>query len=238
MITRDDLTDAAATGIRFDAGPHRYSAGATELPGVTTVLKQTGVSMDFERLVVEGKLTAEELEEKRALGQAVHAACHYYDEGTLVAGSVDARVEPGLQAWISFRADTGFTPALYETVLWHPGLMFAGTPDRFGLFHNFAQARPRDLHNVDIKLGDPEDAGAEWQTAAYAALLAISLSMRSPWYSALVGALPTYSVQLLPTGRYKLHRYDDTLRRFSEFCSFLTTFRRQHARRQKPAVAA
>jgi hypothetical protein len=236
MITADDFAEATR-GISFDPVTHRYASGAIELPSVTGILKRTGVSLDFEQLVVDGKLTAEELEDKRARGQAAHAAAHYYDEGTLKAGTVDERVQPYLEAWIAFRTETGFTPALFETPLWHPGFLFAGTLDRAGTFTHFDGARPRDLHTVDIKLGDPDDAAAQWQTAAYANLLAINLSPRSPWYSPLIAALPTYSVQLLPTGRYKLSRYDNTLVSYGEFVGFLTTFRRQHARRQK-AVAA
>lgn len=236
MITPADFTEGARN-LRFDPAPHRYYSGLNELTGTTSVLKATGVSMDFEALVTRGFLTAAELAEKRELGHAAHAATHYYDEGSLRAESVDPRVLPRLQAWIDFREATGFVPALLETALWHPSLLLAGMIDRAGRFTKFEGCDPRDLYTVDIKLGDPEDAGAEWQTAAYATMLSVSLSGRSDWYAPLLGARPTYSVELQANGRYKLHRYDRTLAAWSEYVSFLTTFRRQHARRTARVAA-
>lgn len=235
MIGPDDFTPGA-TGIRFTADPHAYYSGAVRLTGTTDVLKGVGVSLDFERLVTEGKVTAEQLVEKRDVGKAAHLATHFYDDGTLVAGSVDGRVEPYLQSWITFRAETGFKPALLETVLWHPGLFLAGTIDRAGCFTQFAGFDPRDLVTVDLKLGDPDDAGAEWQTAAYATMLSLSIRQGSPWWQPLLGARPTVSVQLQANGRYKLRTYLNTLRSWSEYTAFLTTYRRQHARRMAVAV--
>lgn len=233
MITPDDFTEGARN-LRFDEGPHTYFAGMAELTGTTSVLKGVGVSLDFEQLVEKKLLTAAQLAEAREKGKAAHAATHYYDEGSLKAGSVDPRIEPYLESWIGFRKATGFKPALLETPLWHPGLLLAGTIDRAGMFEGFEGCDPRDLYTVDIKLGDPDDAGAQWQTASYATMLALSIAQRSPWYSALLGVRPRYSVKLLETGKPgKLHRYDNTLQDWAEFCAFLTTFRRQHARRRQ-----
>lgn len=231
MITPDDFTPGAL-GIRFDPEPHRYYSGPIELLGTTTVLRLAGVSMDFERLVTDKLLTATELAEKRELGKAAHAATHFYDEGTLQADTVDPRVAPYLESWIGFREATGFVPALLETVLWHPGQMLAGTIDRAGKFTKFEGCDPRDLYTVDIKLGDPDDAGAEWQTACYATMLSLSLRRSSAWYQPLLATRPCYSVRLQANGRYKLSRYDHTLTAWAEFCAFVTTVRRQHARRR------
>jgi hypothetical protein len=236
MITADDFT-IQSRGIRFEPEPHRYYSGATELVSVTTILKGAGVSLDFERLVADGKVSAEQLAIKRDLGKAAHAATHYYDEDALVAGTLDRRAEPFLESWIAFRRDTGFTPALLETVLWHPGLFIAGTIDRAGTFTHFAGCDPHDLYTVDIKLGDPEDAGAEWQTAAYATMLSLAIDRHSPWWSPLLAARPTFSVRLQESGRYKLATYPNTLRAWSEYQAFVTTYRRQHSRRLAVAHA-
>lgn len=228
--------NGVARAVAYDPNGHRYTAGASALDHVTGILRGVGVSVDFERLVAEGKVTAAQLEEKRALGQAAHAATHYYDDNTLVAGSVDPRVEPYLQAWMHFRQVTGFVPALLETALWHPGLLIGGTLDRAGTFTSFVDADPRDLHTVDIKLGEPDDAAARWQTAAYAEFLALSLAPGFPGLDNIKMRMrKRYSVQLLPSGHYKLHVYADVINDWLEFCAFVTTFRRQAVRRREVA---
>jgi hypothetical protein len=232
-----DFNPLAST-VRFFEDGHRYVAGSIALPSVTQILRGCGISTDFDALVREGKLKAAELAEKRELGRAVHAAAHYYDEGALVRTGLDPRIEPYLQAWVDFREQTGFTPALLETPLWHPGHLVAGQIDRAGYFARFAGADPEDLNTVDIKLGSPEDAAAEWQTAAYAEMLAVSLApigesarLEPRLHPNALRLRPRYSVQLFDTGRFKLHKYDNHVRAWSEFCSFVTTFRRQRARR-------
>lgn len=232
LMTAADFTPMT-TGMQFDVAAHRYTFGSLELPSVTQILKRVGVSRRWD------DIPREVLETKRALGQAVHAAAHYYDEGTLDPQTLDPRVEPYLQAWIDFRDRTGFTPALLETPLQHSGLLIAGTIDRAGYFAKFEGAAPTDLHTVDLKCGDPEDAGARWQTAAYAEMLSVSLAPTSPFHEPLqLRIRPRYSVQLLATGRFKLHAYRDTLQDWLEFSHFVTTFRRQHASVEMQEAAA
>lgn len=231
LITVEDFTPLTQ-GLRFDAVAHRYTVGALALPSVTQILKRVGISRPWDDVPVDV------LAAKRALGQAVHAAAHYYDEGTLEAGSVHEKVEPYLQAWIDFRERTGFTPALLETPLQHSGLLIGGTIDRAGYFAKFEDADPRDLHTVDLKCGNPVDAGAQWQTAAYAEMLSVSLAPTSAFHQPLkLRMLPRYSVQLLPNGKAKLHAYRDTLQDWLEFSAFVTTFRRQHAAVEKQEAA-
>jgi len=216
--------------LRFDAATHTYAVGLMPLPSVTQVLKAVGVSRDW------SDVPAEILAQKREIGIAAHLAAHFYDDGTLAASTVDPRVEPYLQSWIGFREFTGFLPALLETRLHHPGMFVAGTLDRAGCFTKFDGHDPNDLHIVDIKCGEPDDAGAQWQTAAYAELLAVNLE-KTPFLDPLwLRVRPRYSVQLLESGRYKLRRYTDTFTEWMEFCAFVTTFRRQHARRSRQSV--
>lgn len=235
-LSADDFTPAAAALV-FEPGVHTYRVGMTDLPSVTGILRACGVSVDFERLVENGYLTAFQLEEKRSIGQAVHLAAHFYDDGQLDTASVDPRVEGYLQSWIDWRAQTGFVPALLETPLHHPGLFFAGTLDRAGTFTKFEGTDPRDLQVVDIKCGNPEDAAAQWQTAAYAELLAVSLRADVLFDRGGPSAFrlrPRYSVQLHPDGRARLNVYADYLRDWTDFQHFVTTFRRQACRRKKP----
>lgn len=232
LLMADDFT-AIAQALRFDPEPHAYHVGMSQLPSVTQILRATGVSLDFERLVQDGKLTAWELEEARAIGTAVHMATHFYDEGTLEAGTVDPRAEQGLQNWIDWRELTGFVPVLLETPLHHPGLLVAGTVDRAGYFTKFDGWQRHDLAVVDLKWGDPENAGARWQTAAYAEFLSLALSPRSAWAASIAGfrLRPRYSVHLKGT-RAKLNPYNEGLRDWSDFQQFITTFRRQIGRRK------
>lgn len=232
FLSLDDFVSNHGT-LRFDAPTHTYHVGTTPLPSVTQILKACGISRDW------SDVPADILEQKRAIGQAAHIAAHYYDEGTLVAGTVDDRVTPYLQAWIDFCAFTGFRPSLLETPLHHPGLLIAGTLDRAGCFEKFEGCDPRDLYIVDIKTGEPDDAGAEWQTAAYSEMLAVNLAKHSPFYASVDFRLrQRYSVRLCDDGRYKLRTYPDTLRNWTEFTQFVTTFRRQHAQRHPRRVAA
>lgn len=235
LLTADDFTPAAQA-LRFYPEPHTYQVGMTELPSVTGILRATGISLDFVRLVAEGKLTAWQLEEARAIGTAVHMATHFYDEGTLEAGTVDPRAEQGLQNWIDWRELTGFVPVLLETPLHHPGLLVGGTLDRAGYFTKFEGWQRHDLVVVDLKWGDPENAGAQWQTAAYAEFLSLALAPRSPWATSIAGfrLRPRYSVHL-KGAKAKLNRYDDTLRDWVDFQQFVTTYRRQIGRRKAAA---
>jgi hypothetical protein len=220
--------------LRFDEATHTYTLGQLVLPSVTQILKATGVSTDFDRLVEEGKLTRAQLLEKRELGRAAHMAAHYYDEGSLRPGTVDPRVEPYLEGWIKFREVTGFKPAILETALHHPGLLVSGTLDRAGRFERFEGCKPFDLYVVDIKLGDPEDAAAQWQTAAYAGLLQANLekSQGGPVDPMWLSVRPRFSVRLRDTGTYDLKRYDNQVTDWQEFCQFVTTYRRQAVRRK------
>lgn len=234
FLTADDFT-AIAAALTFRPEPHTYQVGLTQMPSVTQILKAVGVSVDFERLVERGQLLAAVLNEKRAVGQGVHLATHYYDLGALDRSALDPRIEPYLQAWVDFREATGFVPTLLETPVHHPGLLIAGTLDRAGTFTKFEGCQPHDLHIVDIKCGDPEDAAARWQTVAYAEMLSLALRkdvfLRSGGEAAF-RLRPRYSVRLDADGRWNLSTYKDYLNDWRDFKHFCTTFRCQVAQRR------
>src|SRR5690606_18835965 len=104
------------------------------------------------------------------IGQHVHAACHYDDEGDLDEATVHPDVRPYLEGWRLFRREMGFVPLLLETRVYHPIYRYAGTLDRFGLLEH--QSGVYVL--VDIKTGDPEAAAAALQTAAYVEALRLA----------------------------------------------------------------
>lgn len=233
FLTAADFT-VIARAVTFEPTGHAYWVSTHgPMPSVTGILKAVGVSLDFERLIERGQLTRLELDEARAIGQAVHMATHYYDEGTLAASSVDPRAEQGLQNWIDWRALTGFVPVLLETPLWHPGLLIAGTVDRVGFFTKLETWQPHDLTTVDLKWGDPVSAGAQWQTMFYQEMVSLALAPLSVWAPGPAGLRirPRYSVHLQGP-RAALHRYGDGLRDWADCLAFVTTYRRQLARRR------
>lgn len=117
------------------------------IPGITTILTEARM-LDTAWFTDVGK----------ARGSAVHAACHYLDEGDLDLGSVDPQIQGYVRAWEKFVRESAFIPSLIEHVVWSDTYRFAATLDRFGIMNgNFAV--------IEIKTGEVEPwAGV--QTAA------------------------------------------------------------------------
>jgi hypothetical protein len=149
--------------LTFDPELHEYRVDGRVVPSVTRILHATGLATDFEAIAASSRRMSEAIEYRRALGTAVHADAHAYDDDAIDWPAVDPRVRPYVEAWAEFRRNTHLEPMARERRLFHPGFNYAGTLD--GVF-----ARPDGkLVLVDMKLGDPSDAGAAYQTAAYEA---------------------------------------------------------------------
>src|SRR6266566_2325563 len=113
----------------FDAATHAYTLNGVNIPSVTRTLDHAGlVSYEMVRQDI--------LEKKSWLGIKVHEACHYYDQNDLNWASLDEDVKPRLDAWASFRADTGFVPQRIEArfVATVNGMTYGLTVDREGVF--------------------------------------------------------------------------------------------------------
>lgn len=207
MTTLTAVQTYQQPGVAMDA-EHRYTFHGAPVPGVTELLRRYYLSADWLQVPAQTLLL------KRELGTAVHRATHYEDEGTLDVNTVDPALEPYLAAWRAFKADSGFEALLLETPLVHPLYRYAGTPDRFGWIRWGRQVER--LAIVDLKTGDPEDAGAAYQTAAYAnalrSVLAGDLLTAARPFASALGLHSDHleepweriSVQLKPDGRYKL----------------------------------
>lgn len=210
----------AASVLSFDPGAHVYALpDGRVVPSVTKILSAVGVSVDFDQIGAMSSTMRERIDWKRELGTAVHADCHAWDDDDLALESVHAEVRPYVDAWITFRANTGFVPDTRERRVYHSGLFYCGTLDAIGALPNGRRVL------VDIKTGDPEDAGARFQTAAYReAYLAdhATASIDERW-----------SVQLCPDNAipYRIHPYADWTD-FSKFAAFVTTFHEQACRRR------
>jgi hypothetical protein len=168
----------------FDPVEHRYTLGGMVLPSVTQILAP--IKPDF------SMVSADVLERKRQLGQAVHAACELDDDGDLDEGETDPLVLAYLQGWRKFRADTGALVLENERQLFHPTLMYAGTLDRSVSVNG-------ETWLVDLKTVYPNPVPSFGvQLAGYDLLRQAD------------GAEPAAkraSVHLLPDGKYRMKTY-------------------------------
>lgn len=174
----------------YDEALRAHTVNGLPVPSVTQILRMTGVSADF------SQVPAETLERKRQIGQAVHAAAHYFDEGDLVESSLAPEVIPYLEAWMRFRSDRGFVPELLETVVYSRVWHYIGRFDRLGKL-----ARENRTILLDLKIGDPDAAAADLQTAGYLA----ALREEQPELEDL--SIERWSVRLCADGVYKLRKY-------------------------------
>lgn len=147
-----------AADIRFDPVRHEYTApDGRVVPGVTSILRQTGVSVDFEALP-----NRDAIERKRAIGSAFHADTHSLDDGDLDWSSVHPDVLPYLEAWATCRENKRLFPLSRERRVFDPTLWYAGTLDGIFLCESTGK---RVL--VDLCIGDAAASAKRYQTAAY-----------------------------------------------------------------------
>jgi hypothetical protein len=151
-----------AADLAFDAAAHTYTLpDGRQVPSVTAILKAQGYSEDFDAIAAMSESRRDHLEYRRALGTAIHADAHAFDDGALDESTVHPDVRPYLQAWKVFRENTHMVPLSRERMVFHPLYFYCGTLD--GIFRK----TNGQTVLVDLKIGDPEAAGADLQTAAY-----------------------------------------------------------------------
>ena len=191
-VLRASLTVPTPGWLAYDPSEARaHTIDGRPAPSVTQILKTARLSSDF------SMVAADVLERKRAIGQAAHAATHYHDEGDLVVRSVDPQVEPYLEAWRLFRAERRFQPVLLETVVASKVHHYIGRFDRLGTVDDNQWVYVL----LDMKTGDPDAGGAQWQLAAYEAALREMVPDLAPY------TILRWSVQLRPDGTYNLEQY-------------------------------
>lgn len=151
-----------ATSVVLDASHHVYHAGDLNgpiVPGVTEILRRTGLSDDYRRVPMDV------LERARQRGTAVHAAIHYDGEGDL--GTIDPEVAPYLESWRRFCADTGWVTVEHERILHYEEggvVLYAGRADAIGHFGGQDAEVPTVL---DLSLGDLDAGAKAIQCSAY-----------------------------------------------------------------------
>lgn len=174
--------------LTFDEATHTYRLAGQVVPSVTQLLQP--IAPDF------SMVPPHVLEAKRALGTEVHFACELDDDDDLDEDSVPAAVEPYLQAWRKFKADTGAVVLANERKLVHAGLRYAGTLDRL------VRVRDGAIYLIDLKTSISMSASFGVQLAGYQLLLEAT--------DDLAGVkLARKGLQLKNDGTYKLVPYNN-----------------------------
>jgi len=86
----------------FDAERHLYLIQGKPVPSVTQVLHSAGLSADY------SMVAPEVLERKRIIGEYVHKATQYLDEGCLDLETVDPEIQGYLTGYEKFIRESGF----------------------------------------------------------------------------------------------------------------------------------
>jgi hypothetical protein len=174
----------------FDPERHLYLVQDKVVPSVTQVLHAAGLAADY------STVAAEVLERKRIIGEYVHKATQYLDEGSLDLGTIDPQIQPYLAAYQRFINESGFRPRLVEHRLVGnvSGMLCGGTVDREGTMGGKPWI-------IDLKCIERLYPSFALQTAGYELLLPKPVTPPFRYTRAVL--------QLRPNGSYKLTTYDD-----------------------------
>ena len=144
----------------FDRERHLYLVDGRPVPSVTQVLHSARLAADY------SMVPPDVLERKRIIGEYVHKATQYLDEGCLDLETVDPELQPYLAAYQRFLKESGFRPQLIEHRLVSRvgGMLCGGTVDRVGSMNGRAWL-------IDLKCVDRLYPGFALQTAGYELLL-------------------------------------------------------------------
>lgn len=188
--------------ITFNEEKHEYRHKGKLVPSCTQIIAGVG-------LIDYGFIKKQVLEEKSALGDAVHLVTRMMDEGDLDVADLDdpdltdPRVSDRVKGWVEFVNDWGFDSYAIERrcVVSVHGMLFGMTPDRLGE-GNFGQGGAKQNALIDIKNTAEISAHHGVQLAGYC----LPFKDDNP-------APKRYVVQLLPEAvngkRYKLHEFND-----------------------------
>jgi hypothetical protein len=218
-----------ATLLTFEPELHVYRLpDGRRVPSVTQIIEAVGVSVNFDTLSTMSSQLASTIEFKRNLGVSVHADAHSFDDDDLDWSTVDPRVEPYVQAWATFRENAQLIPTTRERRVYHPRHDYAGTLD--GIFEGTGGHWEGKRILIDLKVGDPADAGAHLQTAAYeAAYLAEHATERidARW---AVQLCPERAVPYRVIPYYPSADRPEAWRDFQKFLACLTVYHEQPGR--------
>ena len=212
----------------YDPDTHETWCDGEQWPHVTGILSAVGVSAQYEDV---GPARQRALEAASARGTAVHADCHAYDDDDLDLAQVDPRTRPYVEAWAECREALGLRPLSHgrERYVWHPTYRYAGILD--GIW-----VRDGRLVLGDLKTGDPENAAAHLQTAAYelAHVALFPASVVSERWA--IWLRPGRSVPYSIINYTRLERWPGE--HAATWLACLEVYREQHGRRARVSVVA
>lgn len=168
---------------RFDPVRHEYWLGDRLLPSVTQI-----ISPLYDWKYVKPA----DLEYAGIRGDAVHFGCELLDRGTLNWATVQPEILGYIHAWEKYRREVPHAWEFIEQPAYHSLLMYAGTPDRYGI----VRGRPA---LVDIKTVAAMNPAVGVQLAGYRNLIA-------PGHDA-AREIDRIAVQLCADGTYREHHY-------------------------------
>jgi len=166
--------------VEFIPATHSYFVDDVLVPSVTQILRPLMAHMP-------------DCPEAMGRGTRAHAALHLYDEDKLDMSTVDADIQPFVNAYMAFKADSGVVIAASEKIV-TSRIGYAGTLDRI-VFLNGHMAV------LDIKCGEQLPSWVGLQLAGYqiaASECGVPTSKR-------------FGLLLRPNGEYKLREFNDAL---------------------------
>lgn len=193
--------------LTFDEAAHRYYWQGTPVPNVTSVLSP---------LVDLSHIPADTLEIARQKGVAVHKMVELDAKGDLDESVLPEWMQPALEQWRKFVADSGFRMIESEFRVFHPLYRYAGTLDLLGYVHD-------DPAFIDVK-----------RSFAAGPVIGLQLAAYHEAYCAQekVGKrAKRYALRLNENGPYRLEPYTNP-NDFNVFLALLTVQRFREATRK------
>lgn len=198
--------------LQFDAEAHVYAIGDRRLPSVTQVLADVGVA-DFSDPHFS--------DDVKARGRRIHHAIALDVEEALDDDTVTAELQPYIEGWRRFVAESSVEIEFWERPVCDPALGYAGTLDGIVILPQGRGPTRRTV--LDVKRALYPSAGP--QVAAYARCA------RDLYPSPVL--LNRAALVLPGDGSYRLHMLVDATDEYT----FLAALRLYHWRRQHGVAA-
>jgi len=115
--------------VDFDPERHAFTVDGRRVPGVTSILTDAGLGVDYSRVPPATLAWA------RERGIHVDSCCELFDEGNLDWESIVDEARPYVEAWVRFREH--FTTVHHKPISYHRELGYAGIPDVLGCMRGY-----------------------------------------------------------------------------------------------------
>jgi hypothetical protein len=182
--------------LEFDPTTHIYRVDGVQMPSVTQLLDDAGLTPDYS--VVAPRVR----EHARQRGIHVDACCDLLDQDDLDWSSVHPEAVPYIEAWARFCADEGYEPVAGQVPLYHPRYGYAGTADSIGTLN-------RQWVVVERKATQKMAATYALQLAGYSQAPYAAPTGGGPLRPVPWGTPARLGVQLKRDGTYAVVLYED-----------------------------